>query len=377
MKVLVTVTFKPNQLRSHLLPILALPELDEVVLLADEPVDGLAKVRNVQPSSSLVKLLGRAGAKTVACTRLARQLRPAWILSYHLVPHGINASIAARLSGSRSMYHMIGGPEEWEGGGWQSDQRLLGRLPRPAPPLERMLLSAARRSTLVGTMGEHGRRRLLERGFAPDRVVVTPPSIDTERFSPPPHDAARPYDLVVVADLIPRKRLHDLLAAVAALGRSRPGLRAAIVGDGPLRTKLEHEAARLGIEEVVDFLRRRDDVEDVYRAARVFVLTSAQEGLSVALAEAMACGLPAVVTDVGELRELVHDGWNGHVVSVGDVEALTSRIGGLLDDPLRHQAASLAAREIVVERLSVAALSRLYRQLLVTDLPMDPGARVA
>jgi len=365
MRLLATVTFNPNQLRAHLLPILAIPEVEEVVLVADEPPPALPKLRGAVPSHRARRALGRAGSKTALCVRLARSLRPDWILSWNIMPHGVNGYLAGRVSGTRSMYHCIGGPREWEGGGWSSDNAILGRLPRPVPPVERALLGVARGSTLVGTMGTGGRDRLISAGLDAGRVVVTPPSIDTERYAPAPPEAKRPYAVVTVAQLIERKRLSDLLAAMARLRERRPDARAAIVGDGPLGPELRREAARLGVADAVDFLGRRPDVEEIYRASRVFVLTSRSEGLSVATAEAMACGLPAVVTDVGDMADLVREGRNGHLVAVGDAGGLAERVGGLLDDADRYAAAAAAAREDAVAHAAVDRLRDLYRDLLV------------
>ncbi len=365
MRLLVTVSFNPNQLRSHLLPLLAIPEVDEVILVADHPAPPLPKLRSAVPSQRARRTLGRAGSKLSLCVNLARRLRPDWILSYNIMPHGVNGFLAGRASGIRSMYHCIGGPREWEGGGWSSDNAILGRLPRPVPPVERALLGVARGSTLVGTMGSRGRDRLIEAGLDANRVFVTPPSIDAERYAPAPPGAARPYAVVTVAQLIERKRLGDLLAAVARLRRSRPDARAAIVGDGPLGPELRREAARLGVADAVDFLGRRADVESVYRASRLFALTSRSEGLSVAAAEAMACGLPAVVTNVGDMADLVREGRNGHLLAVGDVAGQADRMAGLLDDPGRYAAVSAAAREDAVAHSGVARVSDLYRRLLV------------
>jgi glycosyltransferase involved in cell wall biosynthesis len=365
MRLVATVTLNPNQLRAHLLPILAIPEVEEVVLVADERPPPLPKVRGVVPSSRERRLLGRAGSKLVRCVHVARELRPAWVLSYNIMPHGVNGFVAGRLAGCRTAYHMIGGDVEWQGGGWASDNSILGRLPRPVPPLERALLGVIRRTDLVCTMGGRGRARLIELGVDPARVVVTPPSVDTERFSPPPSGAPRPYDLVTAGDMLPVKRYEDFVAVVARLREIRPGIRAAIAGEGPLLSELRACASRLGVADSIDFLGRRADIEDVYRGGRVYVVTSRHEGLSVAMTEAMACGLPAVVTDVGELRDLVRDGRNGAVLPVGDVEGMAARIDELLGDEARLAAASAAAREDAVAHSGVARLTEVYRHILL------------
>lgn len=366
MRLLVTVTFNPNQLRAHLAPLVAIPEVDEVVLVADAEPPPMPKLRAVVPSPRMTRALGRAGSKLVTCSRLARSMRPAWILSYNIMPHGINGRIAGALSGRRTMYHMIGGPREFAGGGWTSDNAILGRLPRAVPPLERALLGVMRTSTVVGTMGRSGRERLVAEGLDPSRVVCVPPSVDVHRFRPGPVDG-RPYDVVIVAALLPNKRIGDFLAVVARLRATRPGLRAAVAGDGPERDRLAAEARRLGVADAVDFLGRRADIDQVYRSARVFMLTSGSEGLSIAMSEAMASGLPVVVSDVGDLGDVVHEGRGGYRVEPGDVEGFAARVGALLDDDALWARMSAAAREDVTAHASVERMTDLYRALLVRN----------
>jgi glycosyltransferase involved in cell wall biosynthesis len=374
MRILATVTFNSNQLRAHLLPIVAIPEIDEVVLVTDSPPPvTIPKLTAVVPSQSERRLLGRAGGKLVRCTRIAARMRPDWIISYNIMPHGLNAYIAGRVAGARTMYHMIGGPNEWRGGGWQSDNAVLGRLPRPVVPIERALLSVIRKTTVVCAMGRSGRQELIEAGVDPQKVVVTPPSVDIDRFRPPPPGKARPYDVLTVGDLISTKRPWDFIAMVAEMRRSRPLVRAAIVGGGPLEEELKALAGRLGVEDAIDFLGVRADVAAVYRLASVFVLCSRHEGLSVAMIEAMATGLPCVVTDVGDLSDLVRDGRNGYLVPVGDSLHLAERVESLLSDDGRYHESSLAARMDVASH-SVDRLADVYRRLFHGELPLEEAA---
>jgi glycosyltransferase involved in cell wall biosynthesis len=364
LRLLATVTFNPNQLRAHLEPILRVPEVRSVTLVADAPAPAMPKLRTVVPPRLLVRVLGRAGAKFVTCVVISRRERPQWILAFNLVPHGITAALAARLVQARTVYHMIGGSVEWEGGGWKSDNRVLGRLPRPSHLLERLLLCVVRSCSIVGVMGEGGRRSLVERGIAAERVVVLPASIDLERFHPRP-DARLVYDVITVGSLIPTKRVSDFLAAVARIRAHRPDLRAAVVGVGPLEHSLRAEAASLEIDGAVDFLGFQEEIETLYAQSAVFVLSSRYEGLSIATAEAMACGLPVVVSDVGEMSTLVRNGETGYRFPVGDVGALVSAVSTLLDDDAHRRMIGLAAAEHVRSLLSVERMSELYRSLLV------------
>src|ERR687893_19050 len=78
--------------------------------------------------------------------------------------------------------HLIGGPREWEGGGWSSDNKVLGRLSRPVRPLEWVLVQAIRRADVLAVMGSNARRELIARGVRPERVVVVPAGVDEALF---------------------------------------------------------------------------------------------------------------------------------------------------------------------------------------------------
>ena len=367
LRFLVTVTFTRNQVRSHLLPLLALPEVGSVTLVADVEPPPLPKLRAVVPPRWLKRLLGRAGAKLVICLWLAVRDRPDWIVGFNFMPHGLNARIVGGLTRTKSLYHMIGGELEWLGGGWKSDNRVLSRLPRPVPSLERLLLRLMRGCTVVATMGESGRRVLLERGFDPRHVRVFPPSVDTERFRPSVGGDPTYYHVLNVGALIERKRTADLIRALARLRANHPDVRAAVLGEGPLEAELRRLTAELGVADCVDFLGFREDVESVHARSGIFVLPAAFEGLPVAMLEAMASGLPPVMTDVGEIGGFIREGETGFLVPAGDVERLAEKLDHLLSDEPTRAAVGAAAAEDVRARVSVQAVSRLYHEFLAAD----------
>src|SRR5207245_7566995 len=102
-----------------------------------------------------------------------------------------------------------------------------------------------------------------------------------------------------------------LLRAFHQLARGHPDVDLLLVGDGPLRGGLEQLSQELGIKDRVRFLGVRTDVPAILHASKVFVLTSLSEGARLTWLEAMAAGLPAVVTAVGGMPEIVRDGIEG------------------------------------------------------------------
>lgn len=173
-----------------------------------------------------------------------------------------------------------------------------------------------------------------------------------------------------VARLEEQKGHRFLLEALARLNepaRSSGRFRALLVGDGRLRAELEQRAAELGVAAWTRFLGTRHDVPDILKALDICVMPSLWEGLSVAMLEAMAAGLPLVISDVSGVSQVIGDNEYGIKVPVGDVPALVRTIRALADAPERRVALGAAARQRVRAKFSAQAmlsdLSRLYEEV--------------
>ena len=190
---------------------------------------------------------------------------------------------------------------------------------------------------------------------APEQSIqVTPNGVDTGEFSPGAEpSAAAGLRILFVGRLIPRKGVADLLAAL----RGVTDVALTVVGDGPERDALALYAANHGIDATFSGNVEHSALPHLYRAHQLFVLPSYNEGMSNTVLEAMASGLPVVVTDVGGSGELVDE--NGVVVPVGDVEALRDAIVSFRDDPAGRSAMGVRSREIAL-RYSWAAVAQEY-----------------
>jgi glycosyltransferase involved in cell wall biosynthesis len=227
------------------------------------------------------------------------------------------------------------------GGGIRSENRLFGRIGTPDPVLEERLVRAVTDFDVVVTMGSGAARFFREHG-ARGEIHVVPGGIDGSRFRA--GQAPRVTDLAFVGRLVPLKGADLFLRAAARVAEERPGLTAVVAGEGPLRGALESLASELGLGGRVSFLGQRGDVEEILRRARILVLTSETEGLPLVVLEAMMCGVPAVVGDVGDLADVVEDGVSGYRVRERTSEAFASPILDLLQDPERWARFSCAAR---------------------------------
>lgn len=196
----------------------------------------------------------------------------------------------------------------------------------------------------------------------PARTTVLGKAADVRRFAAlPPAGPATPRRVVCVANLHARKRLGDLVTAVAAVRRDVPDVSvrfvgADVTGEGD---RLRAQAAALGMAEACEVAGRHDDVAPDLAVSRVFALPSGCEGVPTAMLEAMAAARPVVMTDVGHVTSVVTDGVEGYVLAPGDVDGVARRLHTLLADPSRAAAMGLAARARAMGHDVTAVAARL------------------
>ena len=226
-------------------------------------------------------------------------------------------------------------------------------------------------------------------------VPVPPGSTDPDRRS-----ATRaalgisPEELVVgsVVRLAEGKGLTDLLRAFALISTRTPR-RLLLVGDGPIRDDLESLVASLGLAGRVIFAGHQVNPDPFFRAMDLFVLPVPEGSMSIALLEAMARGVPSVIT-FGGPEEAVVDGVTGRTAPPCDPVGLATVLTELVNDPaertrlgiagLEHVRASLSADRVAEDLLSIYAIARSGRvphRLQVTNVPRNsgsmPGARTS
>jgi GalNAc-alpha-(1->4)-GalNAc-alpha-(1->3)-diNAcBac-PP-undecaprenol alpha-1,4-N-acetyl-D-galactosaminyltransferase len=172
------------------------------------------------------------------------------------------------------------------------------------------------------------------------------------------------YNLVGMGRLVEQKGFDMLLEAFAMLAVKRPDWHLTILGDGPLRGALETQAQQLNLSDKVHLPGNISPPFPIVKAADLFVFSSRYEAFGMALAEAMACGMPVVSFDCPSgPADIVRDGIDGYLVPPNDVAALAAAMDQLMgNDSLRH---SLAARaKEVTSRFSPERILGQWRDLV-------------
>lgn len=267
---------------------------------------------------------------------------------------------------------------------------LLGSVVRKQPGARYLLTHVYGEGALSGVRGRV--TRLVDRAAARrcDRVVAISQSV--RRFliaeygrreaevtciplgwtgNPRPRNArSRPPTVVCVAALRPEKGHDVLLQAFSRVRRTRPDAELVLIGDGVLRPRLEAQASASGDAAHIRFLGSVPDIWEHLADADVFAIASRSEAFGIAIAEAMAAGLPVVAPAVGAIAELVEPGVTGELFSPGDVEAMARHLARLLTSPdvrASMSRAALAAAERLRVENAVERYFDVYDELLASS----------
>ena len=291
--------------------------------------------------------------------RLFRKLRPDIVHTRNWTC--IDAIIGAKLAGVPVVIHGEHGREAADPEGRNRRRQRVRRLLSPFVT-EFVAVSRDLAQWLVEQVGVPARKvRTIYNG------------VDTERYAPGERASARqalglPLDCTLVGTVSRLDPVKDQAGLIRAFAQTANKGKSAllIAGDGPSRRQLEVLVNELGIGDRVRLLGERDDVPLILRALDVFVLPSIGEGISNAILEAMATGLPVIATRVGGNSELVRDGLTGRLIEPRRPEVLTQTLTAYFDEPALARSHGAAGRERAVgefglERM-LAGYTALYRQ---------------
>jgi glycosyltransferase involved in cell wall biosynthesis len=315
----------------------------------------------------------KAGIK--AATGLVETLRPALLHAHSDFRNGLIALALRDVYGIPVVYEARGFWEEtWLSGGPHRTTESNAYRWRRAREIEVM-----QRADHVVTLAETMVDRIVGDGIPPEKVTIVPNAIDPAAFPSTERDrtVARRHGIAddepivgYISSLSKYEGIETLIKATATLRRAGSRVRCLIVGDGDARERLERVAARQDVAEAVVFTGRvpHTDVAGYYAALDVFVVPRRDERVSRLLQplkpfEALASGLPLVVSDLPALRLIVDRSGAGRSFTPDDPESLASVLGELLDDEgLRAELGRRGSDHVQAHHTWTANAER-YRQI--------------
>jgi glycosyltransferase involved in cell wall biosynthesis len=218
------------------------------------------------------------------------------------------------------------------------------------------------------------RDNLQELGLDPGKnIVVTPNGVDSQRFSPPVDKAMAksllnlPPDAIVVGivgRLVNLKRHDMLFVAFEKMAAEWPKLHLLVVGDGGAdRERLIEVMKNHPVADRLHWVGHQNDLAKYYRAMDLLAAPSEIEGLSNAVLEAMACAVPVLAHSACGNAEVIEDGLTGFLADIQDVDTLIQCLEKPLKTPTLLAECGAGARDTVLSRYSMEAMSDCYRRL--------------
>ncbi|MGW8424550.1 glycosyltransferase family 4 protein [Peribacillus simplex] len=202
-------------------------------------------------------------------------------------------------------------------------------------PIERWL---SKYTNCIITINEEDYQNTIKYNFKSEAIeLVYGVGVDLNRFSPSTDEEKKAlrkkysfneedFILMYTAELNKNKQQDLLINGMSILKNKIPNIKLLLAGEGVLEEQYKEQVKRLGLNERVCFLGYRKDIHNLLKLSDVAVSASRREGLPLNIMEAMASGLPLVVTNCRGNRDLVRDGENGYVIGIDDIEGLINAI---------------------------------------------------
>ena len=261
---------------------------------------------------------------------------------------------------------------------WGSDI-LFAAKSRIKGPFVKFSLNKA---NLITCDAEHMKKAMTQLGVPAAKIKIVHFGIETEKFSPGVKNeklieglGLSGYKTVIsLRNLDPIYDLESLIKSIPLILKEMPKTKFVIAGIGSQEKMLKELAHSLKVLEMIHFVGRipNDEMPKYLRTADIYVSTSLSDaGIAASTAEAMACGLPVVITDSGENREWVSNGENGFVVPIKNPKLLAEKIIYLLKDEDRRVKFGKFSREIIKKRndyyREMSGMEDIYNELIKND----------
>lgn len=325
--ILVIGTFhNPNWFLSHITP-LTQTGLNKIIVVCDTPVVQLPKVQFACPPLLASKVLGRALSKFLWAIACGFRYKPELYMGYHIFPAAVSAQIVGKLFNKATCYQNTSGSVELAGGGWLAANPILNKLSKPSSSIEYLVAKVVCCFDLVVVRGTKAEVFVRQLGYEGKLEIITGSLAAHELEC---SFKKRRVDLIFVGRLSKTKRPEMIISIVGKIVKQYPELQLVIVGDGDKRYFLEQQVEKKNLKDNIRFYGQRNNVLSELVKSKVFILTSRSEGLSIAMIEAMSTGTVPVVSNVGDLGDIVKDGINGFLVDKNDIDAFCDCIINLI-----------------------------------------------
>ncbi len=294
-------------------------KIDKIFLIRKVPIYPIKskKIININPQYSFFKLPVTFELwKLFKFIKIIAQQEISLIYVIQLIPHSFLPYIFSLIFNKKLIMSVIG-----------SDIHIHFHKPILNFILKRIICQA----DIITHLGNKSRQTLIDSGLPKEKSILFLEYIEPTKFTPDSETIIQ-WDLIYVGDLIPVKDLSYLIKAIALASKDVPNIKLCIVGDGNDLSKLNALVKHYSLEKQVDFIGKADNVEYYLNRSRAFIMTSISEGLPAAALEAMFCGLPVILPNIGDIPSFFKDNVNANIFEKKNIKELTRYIIELNSD---------------------------------------------
>jgi glycosyltransferase involved in cell wall biosynthesis len=328
-------------------PISAINDIKMIDVFRDSDALACEKVRYHNSINNRNGILGQLSKLFKMLTTINKQYKLS--IGIYEVPHGLLAFLIGKLYHIPTVISIIGNP---------AYSKLRKGIRK------KITYFMYRRIHAVTVTGSKSKQVVVNNGIREDKIYILPNSIDIEKFSPD-SSVIKKYDLISLGRLSEEKELGNLLEIVSLLKKSKLDIKVGIAGKGPETESLKKLIVKKNLSLNVDLLGYVDDITDFYRSGKLFTLTSRTEGLPRTIVEAMACGIPCIASNVGDMEDVIDDGLNGYLIQdYKDIDKFIEMINFLLKNKKEYDEMTEQSIKKIKICFSYKAATKVWENIL-------------
>ena len=314
MKVSVNCKLDTNSAYGFIKPLADIRYISKVDVFRDYESLPHEKIEYHKPLFGRIGLLGQL-LKLFAMLKIIKNDNKL-VIGIYEIPHGLLAFLIGKLRRIPIVISIVGNP------GYKVIRKGIRK---------KITYFMYNRISAITVMGTHSRNYLIKDGIISKNIFILTGPIDIGYFREIP-SIDKKYDIISIGRLSPEKELLNLIEIASLIKKTHPKIKIGIAGDGPEKIRLEEEICRLKLNNNIDMVGYLNGPVEFYNSGKVFVLNSSTEGLPHTILEAMACGVPCVVSNVGDIGDLVKDEWTGYLIEdYNDINKYVEVIEKLLE----------------------------------------------
>lgn len=333
-----------NLVVSKTLPVIFSKVFSDVYIFSEEigpKIDGAkyiilpAFIRHIK--YGFVKRIVRIVWEPVQLGYYAWRLQPSIIHGYYSIPKGLNSLFASKLSGSSCIISIIGGKEEIE------TAFFIQRISRP------LIIWLLKKAHHITTKGIRDNEYLFRNGVNKEKISVFNGAIDTKRFCY--RGEVKNIDLLFAGHFNESKGPQRALEIIRKVSEVIPNIQAVFIGNGPLYQSIRDEITNLRLTKYISIIGHVANSEYYFIHSKILLFPSANEGLSTAMLEAMACRCVPITSDVGNQTEAaLHDNNSIVIPDYNNILSFSEQaLRLLMDQSLLNQMAENAEKTIIAK----------------------------